>query len=270
MHIKLDDLARPARVAHITDTHLGEHANFTLLDMETDRSLDYVLQSIEQCTPAPDIILVTGDIADHGSRAAYERLQSKLARFAQPKLWLNGNHDVIDRMRSVVGFGNELARRALIGEWQIIMLDTTLTGAVGGVIARAELEFLHGCLQQRANMFSLICLHHQPVPVGCQWLDEQQIVNADELLGLIKKFDTVRGVLWGHVHQQFEQQRDAVQLMSTPSTCVQFAPGSDDFKVDDKAPGYRWLELHTDGRLETEVRRVEDAELEVDLQSTGY
>lgn len=270
MHIELDDRARPVRVAHITDTHLGEQADFTLLDMETDRSLDYVLQSIEQCTPAPDIVLVTGDIADHGSRAAYERLQAKLARFAQPKLWLNGNHDVVERMRSVVGFGSELARRALIGEWQIIMLDTTMAGAVGGVIARAELEFLRGCLQQRPNKFGLICLHHQPVPVGCQWLDEQQIANANELLELINSFELMRGVLWGHVHQQFEQQRDALLLMSTPSTCVQFAPGCDDFKVDDKAPGYRWLELHVDGRVETEVRRVEGAELEVDLQSTGY
>ncbi len=270
MQIELDDPGRPVRVAQITDTHLGEHAKSTLLDMETDRSLDYVLQSVEQCTPAPDIILVTGDIADNGSRAAYERLQSKLARFAQPQLWLNGNHDVIDRMRSVIGFGPELGRRALVGAWQIIMLDTTMPGAVGGVIARAELEFLRLCLQQRQHMFSLICLHHQPVPVGCRWLDEQQIANADELLQIIKSFDTVRGVVWGHVHQQFEQQRDAVRFMAAPSTCVQFAPGSDHFKVDDQAPGYRWLELHADGRLETEVRRVEGAGLDVDLQSTGY
>ncbi len=270
MHIRLDDSARPVRIAHITDTHLGEHADFALLDMETDLSLEYVLQSIEQCTPAPDVILVTGDIADHGSRAAYESLQSKLARFPQPKLWINGNHDAVDSMRSVVGFGSELARRACIGEWQIIMLDTTMRGAVGGVIASSELEFLRDCLQQQPHKFSIVCLHHQPVPIGCRWLDAQKIANADEFLALLNDFSGVRGVLWGHVHQRFEQQRDAVLLMSTPSTCVQFAPGNDEFKVDDKAPGYRWLELHADGHLETEVRRLENAELQVDLLSTGY
>ncbi len=270
MHIALDDIARPVRVAHITDTHLGEHADFALLDMETDRSLDYVLQSIEQLTLAPDVILVTGDIADHGSRAAYETLKSKLARFPQPKLWINGNHDAVDCMRSVVGFGNELARRVCIGAWQIIMLDTTMRGAVGGVIARAELEFLRNCLQQQPHKFSLVCLHHQPVPIGCKWLDAQKIANADEFLALLNNFGGARGVLWGHVHQLFEQQCDALLLMSTPSTCVQFAPGSDKFKVDDKAPGYRWLELHADGHLQTEVRRVENTELKVNLQSTGY
>ncbi len=270
MQIALDDFARPVRVAHITDTHLGEHADFTLLDMETDLSLSLVLQAIEQCIPAPDVILVTGDIADHGSRAAYERLRSKLARFQQPKLWINGNHDSVDCMRSVIGVGSELARRVCIGEWQIIMLDTTMRGAVGGVIACAELEFLRACLRQHSKKFSLVCLHHQPVPVGCQWLDEQRIANADEFLALLDNFHGVRGVLWGHVHQLFEQQRDAMLLMSTPSTCVQFAPGNDEFKVDDKAPGYRWLELFPDGHLVTEVRRLENAGLKVDLQSTGY
>ncbi len=270
MHIALDNFSRPVRIAHITDTHLGENTDFALLEMETDHSLSLVLQAIAECTPAPDVILVTGDIADHGSRAAYESLQSKLKKFPQPKLWINGNHDSVDCMRSVVGSGNELARRACIGEWQIIMLDSSMRGAVGGVIARTELGFLHACLQQYPQKFSLVCLHHQPVPIGCRWLDEQKISNGDEFLALLDNFKGVRGVLWGHVHQLFEQQRDAMLLMSTPSTCVQFAPGNDEFKVDDKAPGYRWLELHADGHMETEVRRLENAQLKVDLQSTGY
>jgi Icc protein len=42
-------------------------------------------------------------------------------------------------------------------------------------------------------------------------------------------------------------------MMSTPSTCFQFVPGRDDFAIDDRPPGYRWLHLYPDGRIDTRV-----------------
>jgi len=58
--------------------------------------------------------------------------------------------------------------------------------------------------------------------------------------------------------------------MASPSTCVQFAPGSMNFRADDRPPGYRWLELHRDGRIDTGVSRVTDEDFPVDLDSGGY
>ncbi|MGV8161463.1 3',5'-cyclic-AMP phosphodiesterase, partial [Pseudomonas aeruginosa] len=51
---------------------------------------------------------------------------------------------------------------------------------------------------------------------------------------------------------------------------VQFAPGSSDFTLDRLAPGYRWLRLHDDGRLETGISRVDDVVFEVDYDTAGY
>jgi Icc protein len=36
------------------------------------------------------------------------------------------------------------------------------------------------------------------------------------------------------------------------------------------APGYRWLDLHADGRIDTGVERIGEAEFQVDLAATGY
>ena len=47
--------------------------------------------------------------------------------------------------------------------------------------------------------------------------------------------------------------------MSTPSTCAQFLPRSEFFALDDRPPGLRWLELHADGHIETEVAWVPKA-----------
>ena len=61
-----------------------------------------------------------------------------------------------------------------------------------------------------------------------------------------------------------------MRLLASPSTCIQFAPGSEDFNVSTEAPGYRWLRLHADGRLETGVERVKDFAFTVDYASNGY
>jgi Icc protein len=64
-------------------------------------------------------------------------------------------------------------------------------------------------------------------------------------------------VLWGHVHQESHHIIDGVEWMSTPSSCVQFKPGSKEFALGSEAPGYRHLSLYADGRIETAVHRVD-------------
>jgi 3',5'-cyclic-AMP phosphodiesterase len=51
---------------------------------------------------------------------------------------------------------------------------------------------------------------------------------------------------------------------------VQFAPGSEEFQVDTTAPGYRWLRLFDDGRLDTGVSRVTGITFEIDYTIKGY
>jgi len=68
-------------------------------------------------------------------------------------------------------------------------------------------------------------------------------------------------VVWGHIHAEFSARRGDVRLLATPATCVQFKPGTAAPQVDELPPGYRWFELHPDGRLETGVERVEPARM---------
>jgi 3',5'-cyclic-AMP phosphodiesterase len=61
-----------------------------------------------------------------------------------------------------------------------------------------------------------------------------------------------------------------VQLMASPSTCIQFAPDQPDFTIDAAMPGYRWFDLHADGTLRTGVSRVANVALDLDMASSGY
>jgi Icc protein len=94
--------------------------------------------------------------------------------------------------------------------------------------------------------------------------------SAEQFFAVIDRHPRVRAIIWGHVHQEYDDLRNGVRLLAVPSTCVQFKPKSEDFAVDDSNPGYRWLDLYPDGRIDTAVSRVEGITFEVDFSVKGY
>ena len=89
--------------------------------------------------------------------------------------------------------------------------------------------------------------------MGSHWLDGVGLRNSDEFLEIIDRYQHVQDIVWGHVHQASDRRRNGVRLFSSPSTCSQFLPNSDDFALDSRPPGYRWLELRDTGRIDTNV-----------------
>ncbi|MEE8057911.1 MAG: 3',5'-cyclic-AMP phosphodiesterase [Pseudomonadales bacterium] len=271
LQIHLDNPQQPIRLVQITDSHLGDQAGEALLGMDTDASLGHVLAVVKQEQSSADILLATGDISNGGSVASYQRFRQFTDDIARHALWLPGNHDQLSAMQEVVAEGEELGRLADIGRWLIIMLDSTISGAVGGGFSANELAFLRSSLAQSVDRHVLVCLHHHPISIGCDWLDAQQVNNADEFFAVMDDFTHVRGVLWGHIHQTIDQERKGVKLMATPSSCIQFAPNNATFKLDRQNPGYRWLELHANGAINTAVSRVVAVTFDIDYEhSSGY
>ena len=260
------------RAVQITDTHLCRRQGGTLLRMDTDHSLQAVVDRVLREREGVDVVLGTGDLADGGAREAYQRLLGYLSRVTDEHYWLPGNHDDRPAMESVLDRAERLCRELRIGAWQILMLDSQVPGEVAGRLGPEELDALDAALAaaREGGLHSLVCLHHQPVEIGCEWLDEQMVADADVFFDVLRRFPGVKGVLWGHVHQEVDRDFGGVRLMASPSTCVQFAPGSASFRADDRPPGYRWLDLHPDGRIDTGVSRVTDIEFTVDLNSGGY
>ena len=58
--------------------------------------------------------------------------------------------------------------------------------------------------------------------------------------------------------------------MASPSTCVQFSVGMDNFQVDEQPPGCRLLALLPDGSIRSEVLRLDAYPAGIDLNSGGY
>jgi 3',5'-cyclic-AMP phosphodiesterase len=256
-------------LVQLTDSHLFADEDGCLLGVNTQDSLRQVVEQVQKEQPKVDLILATGDLAQDASPEAYTRFAALTAPLAAPICWTTGNHDGIDCMSQFCSQGRWLDPVADIDGWRIVMLHSAVPGAVHGELAPSQFQLLESALNTASERHVLICLHHHPIAMGSTWIDQIGLREPERLFGLIERFPNVRAVVWGHVHQAVDTWRDKVRLLATPSTCVQFAPGSEDFEVTKEAPGYRWLRLHTDGRIDTDVSRLADFSFELDYAS-GY
>ncbi len=202
----------------------------------------------------PDVVLATGDLVQDETRAGYERFREALEPFGVPVYCIPGNHDAPSLMAEVLGKPPFRVGGAIDhGEWRLVMLDTRRRGDDGGWLGNKQLQRLEGWLAASAPEHILICMHHHPVPMGSRWLDGVALHNSDDFLEIVDACPRVRGIVWGHVHQASDRHRNGVRLLSTPSTCSQFLPNSDDFAIDARGPGFRWLNLRSNGTIDTQV-----------------
>lgn len=257
----------------ISDTHLGAADGDELLGINTDQSLQAVLSLAASDGRSADLLLVTGDIAADGDAAAYQRLEHYLEGFTAvdgpPAFWLPGNHDSPDVSTR---YPMRFVRSIEAGAWHIVMLHSQQPGKVGGFLSDEELAILNSAVA-RANREArhlLVALHHPLQPIGCDWLDEQRVANAEQLLSVVATCNKAVVVVSGHVHQANDQVFDKVRLLTAPSTCVQFAPNQVEFKVDQVGPGYRWLELLPNGEVLTDICRVDARLFPANTERQGY
>jgi len=253
----------------VTDTHLMAESGGRLLNVDTDDSLAAVLDLAKRRSPGPDAMLITGDIAGDGAVGAYERMEAGLAPFGVPSFWLPGNHD---GCAAAAVPEERFTRTITTPHWLIVMLNSQVEDEVGGRLDAVELDALSAAVDgaNAARRHLLVALHHPLHKLGVAWLDPQRVENADAFFAEIGRCQQSAYVISGHVHQESDLVYEGVRYLTTPSTCIQFAPNQVDFKVDDIAPGYRWLDLHPDGSIETAVERVTYRSFPVDLASGGY
>ncbi|QRY79915.1 3',5'-cyclic-AMP phosphodiesterase [Pseudomonas sp. PDNC002] len=257
-------------VIQLSDSHLFAEGDGRLLGMDTADSLTQVVRLVVEEQPRIDLVLATGDLSQDGSLESYQRFRSISAPIDAPSRWFPGNHDETAPMREAAAGSDLLDPVVDLGAWRVILLDSTIPGAVPGQVTDEQVALLESAIQAAPDKHLLISFHHHPVPIDSQWMDRIGIYNPEKLFAVLDRYPNVRCLLWGHVHQEIDRMRGDVRLLASPSTCVQFTPGSEDFCVDSLAPGYRWLRLQPDGEVQTGVSRVTDIEFEVDYSIKGY
>ena len=259
------------RVLQLSDPHLFADPEGRLLGLKTLETLDQVLEQAQKTLPPMDLALVTGDLVHDASQEGYSLLQERLATLGMPTYCIPGNHDDPALLSSCLN-GNPVSTTNHLQQnnWLVVLLDSKMPGNEKGLLNSGELDKLESILGGNPDKHTLVCLHHNPVPVGSGWLDTMQLENADDFFSIIDRHQHVRGVIWGHVHQAFESERNGVRLIGTPSTCFQFAPQTTEFALDEKPPGCRWLALLPNGEIETGLLYLNSMPESLERTTKGY
>ncbi|MEG4280498.1 3',5'-cyclic-AMP phosphodiesterase [Microcoleus sp. MON1_C1] len=247
----------PLLVAQITDTHLFAEIDREWKGLSTTRTLQAVLDRLQQIQRPPDLLLLTGDLSQDETPESYQRLVSLIATLGIPAYWIPGNHDNIPVMAEILNQPPLSPEKSwMLGNWQFLLLSSVEAGCDGGRLSPESLHWLDSQLQQTGDRPVIIALHHHPLPIDSEIMDGMMLHNADEFLAIVDRYPQIKIVLCGHIHQEFHQQRGSVTYLGTPSTCIQLLPKSHPIIVDEIPPGFRLLELAIDGTWSTRVERV--------------
>lgn len=254
------DSSDPVRVLHLTDPHLFADRAGALRGANTYDTLSKVIGHYQKSGWPADLIALTGDIIQDDTAAAYGHCRDLLGELGRPVHCVPGNHDVRGMMRDMLPEPPfTYCGTAEVGDWLIAGIDSCAAGRAGGIVSSEEIARITAVIAESTAEHVLVCLHHPPVPVGSAWLDSVGLDNGGVLLAELASSGRVRVVLFGHVHQVYDQQHEGIRVIGTPSTCRQFLPKSDKFAVDKRPPAYRRLTLLTDGSVDTAVVWVGDA-----------
>jgi 3',5'-cyclic AMP phosphodiesterase CpdA len=187
-------------VAHVSDLHIGGRP-------ESVARAAQVIGHVCSMSPAPDVLLVTGDIADHGSPEEYATARDLLSPWDGPLLVGTGNHDVRGPFARVLMGGDRegpLDQELDVGAYRFLMLDSLVPAVDGQRIDHGELaESTLAWLDERLDASprpTFVCFHHPPTTVGIGQADAIQLWNGPALEAVLTRHPHVVAVLVGHNH----------------------------------------------------------------------
>jgi len=183
-------------VAHVSDTHFGNETQDP--SGRTTAVMDHLLAM----DPRPDVLVVSGDIADHGLAEEYVGARAWLDRWPGEVAVCPGNHDV--RAAFVEGLG--LPARSVVetGGYRFLMLDSLIDAVAGervdqGRLGPEQLAWLDRELAA-SDAPAFVCLHHPPVRIGIPLMDPIRLLEGDALAAVIQAHPHVLATLVGHAH----------------------------------------------------------------------
>jgi len=234
------------RLVQLTDLHLLADPRARYRGKATRTSF---LNALALATRLkPDLLLLTGDLAEDEQPATYLWLYQQLENSQLTWQWLPGNHDQPEQMNRLKPSDFYQQTEA----WQILGLNSHLPGATQGKLAASQLKQLKRALEKNTPL--LIALHHPPVKVGSEWKDALALENAEAFWALLKDKPQAKLVIFGHVHQAFSCYKHHSLNLATPATSVQFTANTDNFALSPSAAAaLRLIRLKPTGYFSTRL-----------------
>jgi 3',5'-cyclic AMP phosphodiesterase CpdA len=199
--------SKPVCIAQISDLHIKPPGTLAYGKVDTAKALERCLAALNAFTPAPDFVVISGDLADTPNAEEYDYLKRLLAPLKLPFAGIPGNHDSRELMRTALSdapyafSSGALNQKIEVGELDLLLLDSSVPGKPHGLLEPSTLQWLDESLSSSASRPALLFLHHPPFIAGIWHMDRQNLRNASELADIVRRHPRVRLVATGHLHR---------------------------------------------------------------------
>lgn len=230
----------------ISDLHLLADRQQLFQHINPYQHLLQAIDQINRLDPAPDFVLLNGDLVNEETVEAYEVLADDIKRIRFPLYYALGNHDNRELFRKVFGeaffqVNDFCAYHFMIKECCCVVFDSLYPGTVNGYIGHKQIQWCHDLLKQEDRP-TFVFLHHPPLPIGIPWIDELLLSNSSEFLDLVATYPHIQGVFCGHVHRYHVLWHGRVPIISSPALSVRFGPDPET-KIVPGPPGFLVVSL---------------------------
>jgi Icc protein len=214
-------------IAQLSDPHIKLPGRLAYGKVDTASMLAECVAMLDTLRPAPDLILLTGDLVDFGRPEEYAHLRRILAPLKSPLVAIPGNHDEREAMRAAfIGDGYLPATGFLqfvIDDYpvRLIGLDTVIPGEGGGELCAERLAWLDAALNRRPDAPTIVMLHHPPFLTGIAHMDRLGLRGRPEFAETMARHPQVERIVSGHLHRPIQAVVGGRLAMIAPSTAHQ-------------------------------------------------
>lgn len=225
-------------IAQLSDPHIVPAGELLFRRFDSAEGLRRAVERLGRMRPAPDCVVVSGDLVNRGEPAEYANLRDLLAPLSIPVCLMPGNHD--ERAALASAFAGPAIPRPLCQDYagapllcrrhdltsadealSLLLLDTLVPGSEGGEVGERQLAWLDSaCPDDRPAM---LFLHHPPFATGIAGMDAIRCAGADRLADWLARHRNVVALSCGHVHRTIFTRFAEIPATIAPSTAHQIA-----------------------------------------------
>jgi 3',5'-cyclic-AMP phosphodiesterase len=257
-------------IAHLSDPHLLAGGALQYGHVDTEARLTAALERLGRLDPAPQALVLTGDLADKAEPKAYLRLRELVETTAEvigaQVIWVMGNHDeraAYSRNLFDVESEEPQDRVHEVAGLRIVSLDTTVPGWHHGELRASQLDWLADVLATPAPHGTVLAMHHPPIPVPMMRIAEIIELRDQQPLADLVAGSDVRAIIGGHFHFTSYSTFAGVPVSVASATCYtsELSPNQRLLSAVDAHQSFTMVHVYADRVVHSVVPISDSAEI---------
>lgn len=224
-------------IAQLSDPHIRPRGRLYQDVVDSNTQFATAIAAVNRLDPRPDLVLLSGDLVDHGEDDEYTMLGELLVALDVPLLAIPGNHDDREAFRRAFAGRSWLPESGPIdyvvsdgAAVRIVAVDVTLPGLHHGTFGAEKAAWLDGVLAAEPRRPTVVMMHQPPFDTGIPYLDLYSCREGQRLADVVRRHRQVERIVCGHVHRFMQMRFGGTMLCTAPSTttaiALQLRPGA--------------------------------------------